>query len=288
MAAGEKYLTYGEVVNGGVINDLTKSLGFSQETRYRLFGSGTTFLECFESDGTNAVTSATKTGGKSLGYYAINLTLRNEIVQKRSTSNAWYPAATCMKTYAEFNNANAMGAVGYPQFALVNPSTGKIKAKDFIIISGNTEISLLNIMTPQAPVVYTLYTRTISEILISNGGVYPVASNLKMVLTTDYGTVTWNFGSWAASGTEKILNNISASRSSISCTSTYPPRLSFTGTMGGKALTNYTIYVSGFSEARFNTINKGNAYTEIMVSNGHQLPFDNINPMDVDFVETEY
>lgn len=282
----EKYLTYSESVSriyGGV-----NYLNFAGNVYYLpandvIVGEYSDHVEYYgalyfrEKDNTRAISGVTDSSG------TLTLRLRNEIVQNKTTNNNWYPAATCYKTYSQLNNANVCLPIGYQQNITINPYAGKLKAMDFIVISGSTEISLLNKLYPQ-PSTYTINLTSISRAEISASGNLVYFSNLVMTLTTDYGSCTWNLGTKSGTGTEVYVTNISASRSTLTCSSSYTPRLSFSGTVCGKSLSNYqAIYVSEVSLTHFDIISPGNSYA-LINANGH-IPLDSSN-VAIDFIES--
>jgi hypothetical protein len=144
-------------------------------------------------------------------------------------------------------------------------------------------VSLLERLTPQ-PSTFTINTRDILTATLGTEGVISF-TNLVMTLTTDYGTCTWNFGTRTGTGTDITVTNISASRSTLTCSNSYSPRLSLSGTVCGKALSNYeSIYVSEFSPNHYDTISPGDSYAQIGIGSTESVPADQSHVV-INFIE---
>ena len=232
MAGSNKYITYGEALS---IAGAVKGLYFAQGVGYNP-ASANYVVECTELDNTKSVSSITRTIQSSHNNIAVKL--RNEIVQNKTVNNAWYPSAVCGKTYEQFNNGSIALPIYYQENITINPLMGKLKAKDFIIISGGTEVSLLEKLAPQ-PSAFTINTVNIVSAKLSD--------------------IT-------------VLNTYS-SVSSVTCGKNEAPILTFSGTVCGKSLSAYSsIHILEFSQNHFDVISPGNSYSEIGVTNGSFLP----------------
>ena len=266
MAESNKYITYGEALS---IANSIKGLYFAQGVGYN--PANTNYVvECAELDNTKSVSSITQTTQSS--YNNIVVKLRNEIVQNKTANNAWYPSAVCGKTYEQFNNGSIALPIYYQENITINPVMGKLRAKDFIIISGGTEVSLLEKLAPQ-PSAFTIYTTNIvSAKLEAESGIISF-SNLSMTLSTSYNSCTWNFGTMSGSGSDIIVTNTYPSVSAVTCGKNEAPRLTFSGTVCGKSLSAYSsIYIYEFSQSHFDVIAPGNSYSEIGGENDSTLP----------------
>lgn len=266
MAGSNKYITYGEALS---IAGAVKGLYFAQGVGYNP-ASANYVVECTELDNTKSVSSITRTIQSSHNNIAVKL--RNEIVQNKTVNNAWYPSAVCGKTYEQFNNGSIALPIYYQENITINPLMGKLKAKDFIIISGGTEVSLLEKLAPQ-PSAFTINTVNIvsAKLIVDNGTIS--FSNLSMTLSTSYNSCTWYFGTMTGSDSDITVLNTYSSVSSVTCGKNEAPILTFSGTVCGKSLSAYSsIHILEFSQNHFDVISPGNSYSEIGVTNGSFLP----------------
>lgn len=274
----KKYLTYTDLTSmfGGLNNYLALRAPNGTDYPYYPISQYDTLLSINNVDNTNAVKSITSavTYSSEIGYHIIiNAMLNNYIVNKKTASNAWYPMAIAGKQYANMRNGDCL-PIYYCSGVTVNPYQGKFKVNDLILISGDTEISVANLIVPST-VTCTMNPITIE---INFEGEYFTFSNFYIYISTPYDYVYYNIGDY---GGEYYVGTISPSKNTLTIDSNYAScNFHFEGYIHGSGLDSYYATVQGIVNGEFdvNTMDSEigiGPLTDAVLPN-HSFPYSNV------------
>lgn len=277
MPSNNKYITYSEAASlMSDVNQLT-FYGTSGTALYSPLDTYDTLVNIKDPTGNSAVKSVTsaitRSQYDSSYFYDIQATLYSNIINKKTTGNAWYPQAIAGKQYANMTNGNCL-PIYYCSGVTINPYQGAFKANDLVLISGNTEVSVADWIRSLEPSTVSIPVGSITGVFASQGNSFYMYG-ITITLSSGYDSVSWTFpDSW---GGQEIERTASPSKSTLTVGDDYQAHLEISGevddaVLGRNSVTGMVVYIYGFNSYGVDILSYGGGADVIVSASG--IPYD--------------